>query len=286
MKQSNYQLLDCGDERRLELFGEILVDRPAPQARFPKALSSEVWEQAHARFIRNKTETRWDFKDQPLESFHFIYGKMQMDLRFSPNGQLGVYPEQQENWDWLQQLIKREEQPLRILNGFAYTGGSTLAAASAFTEKIDHEICHLDSSKSSVNWARENAQHMGLQQQTIRYMVEDILKYMEREVKRSNSYQGMILDPPAFGRAKGGKTWKIQRDLPRLISLCAALFRESPRFFLLSCHDREISKEMLKDYLSQIPEIQRNKIELLDLTIPSSEGNPLPNGIAARWSRF
>ncbi|OQY30902.1 MAG: hypothetical protein B6241_15155 [Spirochaetaceae bacterium 4572_59] len=289
MPDTNYEFLDCGNGRRLERFGEITVDRPAPQAEFPHKLSSTHWEEADARFLREEKESRWEFmktdRKEIEKEFCFISGGIRMDLKFSENGQIGIYPEQKENWNWIKEQTGKAEKPLRVLNGFAYTGGSTLFASRGGINGQTVDVCHLDASKSAVNWARKNAAASGLQDQTIRYVVEDIIRFMERQVKRGNSYQGIVLDPPAFGRAPGKKTWVLKRDLHTLMDLCRELFREDPRFILISCHDPEISKEMLADQLSRFGMISPGKISIKDLVIPSKNGNSLPNGIAARWSR-
>lgn len=287
MKETlEYRLLDCGDQRRLEQFGPWIIDRPAPGALFPRALGENLWKQAQARYVRGEKTSGWHFS-RGLESAPSPYPieleGLRFQIRFSENGQLGIYPEQQKNWRWLQEMCAKLPESARILNGFAYTGGSTLAASLGGSRGAGCEVCHLDSSKSSVNWARDNQALNGLKKQTIRFIVEDMLTFMNREIRRGRRYQGMILDPPAFGRAPGGKTWEIQRDLPELLEKSAELMDSEARFFLLSCHDREISAKdlglMLKDKMKEGP------IETLDLSIPSEEGNDLPNGCAARWIR-
>ena len=209
---------------------------------------------------------------------------LQWNCVFPKNGQIGIYPEQVPNWKWLKEQTEKADRPFKILNGFAYTGGSTLFASLGGIKGEKTDICHIDASKSAVNWARSNRDLSGLQEQTIRFVVEDILRFMEREIKRGRVYQGIILDPPAFGRAPGGRTWVLKKDLATLIDLSIRLMDEDPRFFLLSCHDPEITKEILAGQIAKLPGITPDKVETLDLMIPSEKGNSLPNGIAARWS--
>jgi len=285
MADTNYEFLDCGNERRLERFGEILVDRPAPQALFPPSLPQSEWDRADARFERGDSDSRWDFRRELPESFPFLLDEIRMELRFSPNGQVGIYPEQRDNWRWIQRQTGESSSPLKVLNGFAYTGGSTLFASRGGKTGPGAEVCHLDASKSAVNWARRNVEISSLKDQTVRFIVEDIIRFLEREIKRGRQYQGIILDPPAFGRAAGGKTWVLKRDLHRLMDLSRDLFREDPRFFLISCHDPEVSSEMLVDQLYRFDGVEKRDVETLDLVIPSSVGNDLPNGIAARWRK-
>jgi len=283
--RETYSLLDCGDQRRLEQFGPLLIDRPAPGALFPRALKPEIWEQAQARYIRSDKGSCWKFPEgaEP-EPFEVRIEGIRFQIRFSENGQLGVYPEQLENWRWLQKFCAASPESLRILNGFAYTGGSTLAASLGGKKGPGCDLCHLDSSKSSVNWAKENRRINGLENETIRFIVEDMLTFMDREIRRGRKYQGMILDPPAFGRAPGGKTWEIKRDLPLLLEKAEKLLNSEARFFLLSCHDKETSAEDLKQMLQKL-KLPKGRIEKIELNIPATEGNDLPNGCAARWIR-
>lgn len=284
-REDSYRLLDCGDQRRLEKFGHLIIDRPAPGALFPRARKMEIWNQAQARYVRSDKGSFWQFsKGIEPEPFEVEIEGIRFQIRFSENGQLGVYPEQLGNWCWLQKYCALSSEPLRILNGFAYTGGSTMAASLGGKEGISCDLCHLDSSKSSVNWARENRRINGLEKETIRFIVEDMLTFMEREIRRENKYQGIILDPPAFGRAAGGKTWEIKRDLPVLLKKSKELLDSKARFFLLSCHDKDTGAEDLKQMLQDL-KLPKGQLEKRELVIPSLEGNALPNGCSALWIR-
>jgi 23S rRNA (cytosine1962-C5)-methyltransferase len=286
---NEYELLDCGEGRRLESFQGIVIDRVAPQAKWPKKLSKEIWNTAQAKFIKTQGESLWELNPQCPENITLRLDDFLMKLRFSPQGQLGIYPEQNINWKWIIQQCKKKSKlkfpgnPLsRILNGFAYTGGSTLAALAGGKETL--EMIHLDASKASINWTRDNLLLNHFDNLATSLVVEDMIKFMQREVNRGNRFNGLILDPPAFGRAKGGKTWKLQRDFPELMKLCTKLLHEENSFFVLSCHDPFYTKKDLKEMLSTIPAIKSKDIETLDLVIPSEKGNDLPNGITARWS--
>ncbi len=290
MSETNYEFLDSGKGRRLERFGDVIVDRPAPQADFSPKLPKADWDRADARFVRGEKESRWEFYSRKGDIsqetlFFYTQDEIRMELRFSSNGQIGIYPEQLDNWLWIKKQLIHSPAPLRVLNGFAYTGGSTLFSALGGKLGKGADVCHLDASRSAVNWARTNAAASSLGNQTIRFIVEDIIRFMEREIKRGKSYHGIILDPPAFGRAPGKKTWVLKRDLHTLMDLSRELFRGDPRFFLISCHDPEVSKAMLADQLGRMDGIDPDKIETKDLIIPSRNGNALTNGIAARWSR-
>ncbi|MBF9014801.1 MULTISPECIES: class I SAM-dependent methyltransferase [unclassified Oceanispirochaeta] len=277
-KACNYEFLDCGSTRRLERIGDKIFIRQAPQADF-KPLFPELWKTAHFSYDKDASPV-WSGSSEGAPIPDFQYRTLKMEMRLSENGQIGIYPEQKDNWDWLYDHLSADRSPQRIFNGFAYTGASSLVCASAAAQA---EVCHLDASKSAVNWARVNREKSGLPEDAVRFIVDDISVFLEREKRRGNSYSGMILDPPAFGRAKGGKTWILKRDLPKLMNLCKDVLDDDPRFFLLSCHDPEFSKQDLAGLTASVLGVGESDIETLDLTLPSEKGNPMPNGIAARW---
>ena len=201
-----------------------------------------------------------------------------LQLRPSSNNQLGIFPEQLDNWRWMTKKIQEAKRPLKILNTFSYTGAATLMASAAAE---DTEVCHLDGAKSAVSWARKNAELSGLEKNPIRWIVDDVLKFMEREVKRGKKYDGIILDPPAFGR--GAKSdWKIQRDLPLLLELVGKLLNDKPCFVIFSCHAIEFTAEDLAKMLEELPVFRGKKAEAVDLTISASKGNDLTSSICAR----
>ncbi len=283
---TNYEFLDCGNGRRLEQVGEIVLERAAPQAQKAPGAPA-LWKNARCSFHK---DTSWQCLDRNEgEGFpclpDFRRGPLKMELRCSENGQIGIYPEQGENWDWLYNSLNGRKGPLRIFNGFGYTGASSLICAAALKENPLAEVCHLDSSRSAVNWARSNRERCGLGEDALRFIVEDVGRFLEREVKRGKLYDGMILDPPAFGRAKGGKTWVLKRDLPRLMELCRKALNPEPLFFLLSCHDPALSRDDLARLVSSCTGVRADEIETLDLVLESYKGESLPNGIAARWFR-
>ncbi|MDC7234072.1 MAG: class I SAM-dependent methyltransferase [Spirochaetales bacterium] len=278
-KKYNFEFLDCGSGNRLERVGESHFIRQAPKAVFSPG-SPGLWNKADYIYDKHSTP-RWRVKgSESLPDFQ--YRTLRMDLRLSENGQIGIYPEQKQNWDWLYDHLEKDNTRQRIFNGFAYTGASSLVCAAASPTS---EVCHLDASKAAVNWARRNREKSGLSENSIRFIVDDISRFLEREIKRGKTYSGMILDPPAFGRAKNGKTWVLKRDLPDLMKLCRQVLDDAPRFFLLSCHDPEMTKDDLAHLCSEVLGIRQKEVETLDLVLESEAGNSLPNGIAARWYR-
>jgi 23S rRNA (cytosine1962-C5)-methyltransferase len=279
-KAYNYEFLDSGRGKRLEQIGDKSFIRQAPQADF-SPLTPELWNSAD--FIYDKDASPvWSGNLNESSIPDFQYRTIKMEMRLSENGQIGIYPEQKDNWDWLYTHLSTDQSSQRILNGFAYTGASSLVCASAASHA---EVCHLDASKAAVNWARVNREKSGLPDDAVRFIVDDISVFLEREKRRGNKYSGMILDPPAFGRAKGGKTWVLKRDLPHLMELCKDVLEELPRFFLLSCHDPEFSKQDLAALTASVLGIDESEIDTMDLILSSHKGNSMHNGIAARWYR-
>ncbi len=273
----NYKLLDCGELEKLEQIGEYIFRRSAPQAIWKRKLSDDIWENYNASFNQLTREWR-TFTEDKLPNFEC--DNVTLELRLSSNGQIGIFPEQLANWQWLQTVTAQAKRPLNILNGFAYTGASTLYASKQITN-----LTHVDASNSSVNWAKHNCNLSGLKNNQIRWIVDDIITYLTREIKRGSVYDGIILDPPAFGRGKKGTTWKLGRDLPKLIRLVDQLLSNDPEFVILSCHDKSFGEYELRKELVKLQSLKNGKIETLDLTINSEIGNDLPAGKCARWRK-
>ncbi|MEI6080009.1 MAG: class I SAM-dependent methyltransferase [bacterium] len=290
----NYELLDSGDGRRLERLGEYIVDRPAPQTMLDRRLDSFVWNRANFKFDNGV----WvDNNDKELESevkWTLEVADVTFNLKLSQNGQVGIFPEQIVNWAWLENLISEHlktsgtkfysaENKFNIINTFAYTGGSSLFPASA-AKNFPSEICHVDGSKSAVNWAGENAKTNGLT--NIRWIVDDVLTFLKREVKRGKYYDGIILDPPAFGRGGKNKTWTFNKDLGDLLTASKELLSPAgPLFFMISCHDINMTTAELREVTSNTLNIPDRFIETLELNIPSNRGNPLSCGVCARFKK-
>jgi 23S rRNA (cytosine1962-C5)-methyltransferase len=278
-KKVDYELIDSGNERRLERFGKTIVNRPAPQAFWHRDSSLLEWKKAAAYYERLENGTnKWTKDSKFPENWTLKIENITLELRPSENNQLGIFPEQIDNWRWMTEQIKAAKRPLQILNTFAYTGAATLIASAA-GENI--EVCHVDGAKSAVSWARKNAELSGLENNKIRWIVDDVVKFMEREIKRGKKYDGIILDPPAFGRGANG-TWKIERDLPYLLELVKKLLSNKPCFVILSCHAVELTAENLAQMLNQLPSFGNKKAEAVELVIPSEKGNALPSSVCGR----
>ncbi|MDP8210907.1 MAG: class I SAM-dependent methyltransferase [Candidatus Stygibacter australis] len=273
----NYKLLDCGEYEKLEQVDEFIIRRPAPQANWKRKLGIEIWENYSARY--EPKQAKWRIiTDKKLPDF--VFNDISFNLKLSPNGQIGIFPEQMVNWLWLEDIVENSNREIHILNGFAYTGAATLIASTP-----TNSVTHIDAASSSVNWAKKNAKLCGKENLSIRWIIDDIRTFLKREQKRGVRYDGIILDPPAFGRSKKGGIWKISRDLPELMKFVNDLLTTSPEFIILSCHDKNFDKPELKKQLMQLKNIN-GEIETLDLVIKSEYGNDLAAGKCARWRRI
>ncbi|MHC4871594.1 MAG: class I SAM-dependent methyltransferase [Planctomycetota bacterium] len=279
-KQNSYTLLDCGSRQRLEQVGPFKIVRPAPQAEWQKKKPS-LWKEPDAEYIREENgKGSWKKSEQITDEFVITINGIKSRIKFTEAGQLGIFPEQLENWLWLKSLVQRTDRPLKILNCFAYTGMATLFAAVA--EKT--EVTHADSSKAAVNWAKSNSELNGMENKPLRWIIEDVTKFIKREIKRGRKYDGIILDPPAFGRGPGNESWKLSRDLDKLIKSLNSVISDNPLFILLSCHDPELTSKELAGRIRTLNFPEGALLEHGELKIPASAGNDLPNGIYARIS--
>ncbi len=275
-----YELLDFGDGRRLERFGQFILDRPCPAAEGIEKANPKIWSQAKARYVKREPEDgNWRSENMMPLSWQIKHANTQMELKLTDFGHVGVFPEHAGNWDWLSKQVKAAGETLKVLNLFAYTGGATLACAAAGAE-----VVHVDSAQNSVLWARRNTESSGLSGSTIRWITEDALKFVGREIKRGNKYHGLVLDPPSYGHGPKGEVWKIQNDLPELLRKCGELIAQDRRFILLSCHTKGYVPADLQRILKTAYPDLKGKIEAGGLAIRSADGRNLPCGIAARWS--
>ena len=277
-----YQLIDFGEGRRLERFGPLRLDRPCPAAEKASRLAPTAWREIDARFERTGPEQgRWDRKrDLPLR-WTIRHGPIVLELKLTDFGHLGVFPEQADNWDWIASRVAAGPPLLRVLNLFAYTGASTLAAAAAGAQ-----VTHVDAARNTVAWARRNAELSGMAGRPIRWIAEEALKFVRRELKRGNRYDAVILDPPSYGHGPRGEVWRLSKHLPRLLEMCAELTAGSRQFMLLTCHtpdyDAARLERMLLDSLGDDP---RGRTSAVEMTIRAASGRLLPSGVAVRWEK-
>ena len=274
LDQNQYRLVDFGGNEKLEMFGGTIVRRETPSAAGVKASAAD-WSSAQLSYRSKQNNSSW--VGDADDDWHLKFGQSRFSLRTTPTGQVGLFPEQAINWSWIDQL-PIDLSGSKALNLFAYTGGTTLALAHRGAE-----VVHCDAAKSVVNWARKNAASSGLEQAPIRWIVEDALTFVGREIKRGNRYQIVVADPPSFGRGPGGESWKMKRDFQRLVDGLSQLTGDETQMILISCHTPEFSHNDLKSSVSGSFRLGGNPGESFELTIPASNGKSLVSGQCFRW---
>lgn len=274
---NGYELLDSGNGAKLERFGDVVLARPCAQAVWQPQRPA-LWKTADATFDR-EDGNRWHGRSRLPKEWAIAVDGTRFRLSGTDFGHLGIFPEQRAQWVWIREAIAAARRPLRVLNLFAYSGGSTLAAARAGAE-----VCHLDASRGMVQWARSNAALNGLESHPIRWIVDDAHKFLNREVRRGRRYDGIILDPPTYGRGGNGETYKIERDLTETLRLCRALLSDAPRFLLLSAHTPGHTPVVLSNVLTQALRGLGGAVASGEMLLSGAEDVfPLPSGAYARW---
>lgn len=281
-QEDNYALIDSGHGRKLEQFGRYIVSRPSAQACWKPLQKEDSWKAADAHFTR-ESENRWVNIPQLPSSWTLQLAGLHFKITPTDFGHLGIFPEQSDFWRWIQTTIAKAfasgRNEIKVLNLFAYSGGSTLAAA-----KAGAHVCHLDASKGMVAWARENAALNQLDHKPIRWIVDDVSKFLARELKRENHYDAIILDPPSFGRGSRGEIFKIEEDLPGILAACRKLLTPNPLFILFSCHTPGFTPIVMGHLLKQTMEEAGGAIDIGEMVLKGREGVlPLPSGTFARW---
>jgi 23S rRNA (cytosine1962-C5)-methyltransferase len=281
-RDRNYELLDSGNGRKLERFGPYVLARPCAQAVWQPRQPASVWDAADAAFDREEGH-RWHSREKLPDEWVVEVDGIQFRLGSTDFGHLGIFPEQRESWRWIGETLRAAkpagQEPIHVLNLFAYSGGSTLAAARAGAE-----VCHLDASAGMVDWARTNAKLNGLEAAPIRWIVEDAHKFLTREFRRGRRYEGIILDPPSFGRGAKGEVYKIERDLPQTLELCRQLLADKPLFVLLSAHTPGITPVVLENLLADVLQDIPGRIMGGEMVLAGEQtAPPTPSGCMARW---
>jgi 23S rRNA (cytosine1962-C5)-methyltransferase len=276
-----YQLLDFGEGRKLEQFGPVRLDRPCPGTEQVPRSDSALWQSADARFMGTSANAgQWELRRELPERWTIRHGPIAMELKRSESGHVGLFPEQTENWDWLTGQAQSASEPIRVLNLFAYTGGSTLVCAAAGAE-----VTHADAARNVVAWARRNAELSGLGTARIRWIAEDAGKFVRREARRGSAYDAVILDPPSYGHGPKGEVWRLSRQLPRLLALCAELTAGRCRFVLLTCHTPGYGpprlEAMVRDAFGEPVEGRWSSGIMM---LRTAAGRELPSGVAVRWA--
>ena len=275
----DYEVIDCSKGEKLERWGDYILVRPDPQVIWDTPRKEKGWHKMNAHYHRSKKGGgEWEFFDLPQQwSIH--YHSLTFQLKPFSFKHTGLFPEQAANWDWFSELIKKAGRPVKVLNLFAYTGGATIAAAAAGAS-----VTHVDASKGMVTWAKENAASSGLADAPIRWIVDDCVKFVEREIRRGNHYDAIIMDPPSYGRGPKGEIWKIEESIHPLVKLCAQLLVEKPLFFLINSYTTGLQPAVLSYLIGT--ELKRfpGKVIADEIGLPvSSNGLTLPCGASGRF---
>lgn len=277
-----YELLDSGDGEKLERYGEVVVARPDPQSLWNKNSPESEWKKADAYFKRASTDANWSVRRELPERWPISLAGLKFWIKLSAFKHTGIFPEQVGNWNWIREKIEQTKrvEPVRVLNLFGYTGGASLAAAQAGAE-----VVHVDGSKSAIGWARDNAALSGLAEKPVRWILDDAQKFVAREIKRGKKYDGIIMDPPAFGHGAEGEVWKIEEDLLPLLESCKQILSDQPLFFIINGYASGYSALAYQNSLGDLMKSFGGHVEIGELTIAEKNSQRLlPAGIFARWS--
>lgn len=278
----DYVLLDAGNGEKLEQWKGITLRRPDPQAIWPNDPEEPLWNHADAVYHRSsKGGGQWEYRKKLPESWTVSYKNL--TFKVSPTGfkHTGLFPEQAVNWDWMSDLIRaHSDENLRILNLFAYTGGATMACSAAGAA----EVVHVDAAKGMVQWAKENRELSGLPEERFRFIVEDALRFVQREIRRGNRYDGLLMDPPSYGRGPSGEVWKLEDELYGLVETCAGVMAEKPLFFLINGYTTGFQASVLGNLLERcVAGRFGGRVDSQELCLPVTAGGVLPCGASGRW---
>ena len=277
----DYELIDTSGGERLERWDNIILIRPDQQIIWNTPRKNPLWREAHARYQRSNTGCgRWQEYQKVPSMWKIRYGELTFQLKTMGFKHTGIFPEQAVNWDFAMKKIRAAGRPIKVLNLFGYTGAASLACA-----KAGAQVCHVDASKGMVAWAKENAAASGLADRPVRWLVDDCMKFVQREQRRGNHYEGIIMDPPSYGRGPGGEVWKLEEQLYALVEMCIPIMSENPLFFLLNSYTTGLSPAVMEYLLGVL--LQKRfggKVSSGEIGLPVTEsGLVLPCGSTAIW---
>ena len=276
-----YKIIDTANGQKLEKWGEYVLSRPDPQIVWKNKSFPEEWKRADAVYYRSKTGGgNWEYKRKLPESWKIKYKDLVFNIKTMGFKHTGLFPEQAINWDWMRNKIEKSNREIKVLNLFAYTGGATVACLAS-----DASVCHVDSSKGMTMWAKENVQASGFADRKVRYIVDDVIKFVSREIRRGNKYDAIIMDPPSYGRGANGEVWQFENNVCELVELCTKVLSDKPLFFLINSYTTGISSTVLSNILNlYIPKKYKGKIECGEIGLPMEKSElVLPCGIYGRW---
>ena len=277
----DYEILDMASGKKLERWGKYILDRPDPQIVWLEKQNKEIWKKADAVYHRsNKGGGHWETKTNVPENWQIKYKDLTFNIKQMGFKHTGLFPEQAVNWDYMIDKIKTSNRKIKVLNLFAYTGGATVACAYAGAD-----VVHVDSSKGMVAWAKENIVSSNLEDRYVRFIVDDCIKFVEREIRRGNKYDAIIMDPPSFGRGANGEVWNIEESLFKLIKLCEEVLSDNPLFFLINSYTTGLSGMVLENILNlTVNKKHEGKVTSGEIGLPMKDSKlVLPAGIYGLW---
>ena len=275
----DYEILDMANGEKLERWGNVVLIRPDPQIIWKNKSFPNKWNDANAKYNRSSTGGgSWKYNKKMPENWQIKYKELTFNIKPMGFKHTGLFPEQAVNWDWMISKIKNAKREIKVLNLFAYTGGATVACSYAGAS-----VCHVDSSKGMTAWAKENVASSGLADRPVRFIVDDVVKFVNREIRRGNKYDGIIMDPPSYGRGTNGEVWKFEENIADLVELCSKVLSDDPLFFLINSYTTGISSTVLENIL-RLNIKKKGKLSHGEVGLPMTNSKLiLPCGIYGRW---
>ena len=283
MKTANnwvdYQIIATGNGYKLERWKDVTLLRPDPQVIWPSSIDMDGYKTLNAKYVRSETGGgKWQKNKAMPDEWIISYGNLKFLIKPMGFKHTGLFPEQAVNWDIMTNLIKNANRPINVLNVFAYTGGATVACLSAGAS-----VCHVDAAKGMVERAGENCRLSGVGDGKVRFIVDDCLKFVKREIRRGKKYDAIIMDPPSFGRGPKGETWKIENELFNLVKTCTEVLSDNPLFFLINSYTTGLQPQVIKNILTLNMQGFNGNIEAYEVGLPTDEGIALPCGCSGIW---
>ena len=279
----DYELLDCSDGERLERWGEVILIRPAPQVIWKTPKKHPMWKNANARYLRSSTGGgHWEILRKTPDSWRINYKDLSLNVKTMGFKHTGIFPEQAVNWDYTAEIIKKAGRPVKVLNLFSYTGGATVACL-----KAGAQVVHVDASKGMVAWAKENAAVSSVADRPVRWIVDDCIKFVQREIRRGNKYDIIIMDPPSYGRGPGGEVWKLEDEVYSFVELCTKVLSDDPLMVLINSYTTGLSPAVMQYILGALVVPQfGGEVTGSEIGLPVTRtGMVLPCGASAIWKK-
>lgn len=277
----DYKIIDMANGQKLEKWGNKILSRPDPQIIWKNKSFPEKWKNIDAIYNRSKTGGgSWKYNKKLPSNWQINYKNLTFNIKPMGFKHTGLFPEQAVNWDWMIKKIKSSKRKdINVLNLFAYTGGATVACSYAGAK-----VCHVDASKGMVSWAKENINSSGLGERPVRFIVDDVTKFVQREIRRQNKYDAIIMDPPSYGRGKNGEVWQFENNIADLVELCSKVLSDNPLFFLINSYTTGISSKVLENILRIKLRLENGKLSSGEIGLPMKNSDlVLPCGIYGRW---